>query len=211
MTFGATIARSATFSERCAIWLRLRSSWPWCEPAAPCATMRVKCTDTRAGASAIISTSTVGLPGGTRKPMRTGRARGSGCSGSTSLFGADALLADDPAPARVLRADEGAELRRRAADRLRAQRREALAHFRQAQRLAHLGLQPHHDLGRRAGDAEESLPADHLVTRHARLRHRRQRRLERRALRARDRERAQLAAAHEGHRARHVLDHEREL
>src|SRR5258706_13712415 len=77
MTFGATIASSATFSARCAIWLRLRSSWPWCDPAAPCATMRVKCTDTRAGARAIISTSTVGLPGGTRKPMRTGRARGS--------------------------------------------------------------------------------------------------------------------------------------
>jgi hypothetical protein len=36
----------------------------------------VKCTDTRGGLiasdRAIISTSTVGLPGGTRKPMRTG-------------------------------------------------------------------------------------------------------------------------------------------
>src|SRR5712692_3797660 len=72
MTFGATMARSATFSARCAIWLRFLSSWPWCEPAAPCATMRVKCTDTSGGARAIISTSTVGLPGGTRKPMRAG-------------------------------------------------------------------------------------------------------------------------------------------
>jgi len=47
---GPTMARSATFSERCAIWLRFLSSWPWCEPGmepeAPCATMRVKCTDT---------------------------------------------------------------------------------------------------------------------------------------------------------------------
>src|SRR5438309_8546778 len=81
MTFGATMARSATFSGRCAIWLRFRSSWPWCEPGmepeAPCATMRVKCTDTSGGARAIISTSTVGLPGGTRKPMRTGLLRGS--------------------------------------------------------------------------------------------------------------------------------------
>src|SRR5258706_3854278 len=81
MTLGATMASSATFSERCAIWLRLRSSWPWCEPAAPCATMRVKCTVTCGGLMAsdraIISTSTVGLPGGTRKPIRTGRARGS--------------------------------------------------------------------------------------------------------------------------------------
>src|SRR5256886_4041135 len=39
--------------------------------------MRVKCTDTSRGARAIISTSTVGLPGGTRKPMRTGLLRGS--------------------------------------------------------------------------------------------------------------------------------------
>src|SRR6267378_8067928 len=84
MTFGATIASSATFSARCAIWLRFRSSWPWCDPAAPCATMRVKCTETCGGASAIISTSTVGFPGGTRKPMRTGRARGSGFNASTS-------------------------------------------------------------------------------------------------------------------------------
>jgi hypothetical protein len=34
------------------------------------ATMRVKCTVTPGGASRIISGSTVGLPGGTRKPMR---------------------------------------------------------------------------------------------------------------------------------------------
>src|SRR5258708_14976015 len=85
MTFGATIASSRTFSSRCAIWLRLRSSWPWCdpgtEPEAPCTTIRVKCTDTCGGLIASdranISSSTVGLPGDTRKPMRTGRARGS--------------------------------------------------------------------------------------------------------------------------------------
>jgi hypothetical protein len=38
---------------------------------------------TSRGARAIIFTSTVGLPGGTRKPMRTGRPGGSRFSGST--------------------------------------------------------------------------------------------------------------------------------
>jgi uncharacterized tellurite resistance protein B-like protein len=59
---------------------------------------------------------------------------------TTVLLGADPLLADDPAPARPLGADEGAELLRRAANRLRAERGEALAHFRQAQHLADVGL-----------------------------------------------------------------------
>src|SRR3954447_16715596 len=65
------------------------------------------------------------------------------------LFGTDSLFPDDPAPAHVLRPDEGAELLRRAADRLRAEPGEALAHFRQAQHLGHLPLQPRDDPGRR--------------------------------------------------------------
>src|SRR5438067_686992 len=74
MTFGFTIARSAAVSPICSIWLRLRSSWPCNVPVGPCATMREKCTVTPAGAIAIISGSTVGLPGGTRKPSRARRS-----------------------------------------------------------------------------------------------------------------------------------------
>src|SRR5581483_9250714 len=77
------------------------------------------------------------------------------------LLGADALLADDAAPALMLGAHERAELGRRAADGLRAERSEALAHIRLAQHLSDLRLQPRQNPGWRAGDGEESLPADH--------------------------------------------------
>src|SRR5688572_23591103 len=70
MTEGLTSFISATFSSRCAIWLRLRSSCPSCEPVLPCATILSKWTVTPGGARRNISGSTVGLPGGTRKPRR---------------------------------------------------------------------------------------------------------------------------------------------
>ena len=47
---------------------RLRSLCPESEPGVPRATMRWKCSETPSGAIAIISASTVGFPGGTRKP-----------------------------------------------------------------------------------------------------------------------------------------------
>src|SRR5690348_2907371 len=50
--------------------MRLRWSWPSSEPVVPCAVMRWKCTDTPSGATAIISGSTVGFPGGSRNPNR---------------------------------------------------------------------------------------------------------------------------------------------
>lgn len=50
--------------------VRLRSSWPVWVPAGPLADRRVKCTETPGGASCVISGSTVGLPGGTRNPIR---------------------------------------------------------------------------------------------------------------------------------------------
>jgi hypothetical protein len=43
---------------------------PMMVPVAPRATIREKCTDTPGGAIAVISGSTVGLPGGMRKPRR---------------------------------------------------------------------------------------------------------------------------------------------
>src|SRR5215472_4549083 len=70
MTLGFTIASRAAVSSMCSIWLRLRSSCPWWVPVGPRATIRAKCTDTPGGVIAIISGSTVGLPGGMRKPSR---------------------------------------------------------------------------------------------------------------------------------------------
>src|SRR5579872_4603571 len=70
ITSGLTNASISTLSSICASIIRLRSSWPSGAPGMPRATMRWKCTDTPSGASAIISVSTVGLPGGTRKPSR---------------------------------------------------------------------------------------------------------------------------------------------
>src|SRR5215467_3296333 len=70
MTSGPTIASSSTLAPMLSTIMRLRSFWPSCEPAPPRAVMRWKCTDTPGGASAIISVSTVGFPGGTRNPNR---------------------------------------------------------------------------------------------------------------------------------------------
>src|SRR5215469_4064407 len=70
MTSGFTIASSSMLAPMLSTIMRLRSSWPSCEPAPPRAVMRWKCTDTPGGASATISPSTVGFPGGTRNPNR---------------------------------------------------------------------------------------------------------------------------------------------
>src|ERR1043166_5964719 len=70
ITSGLTMASSAALSPTCSTMVRLRSSWPTWLPVAPCATRREKCTLTPAGASAIISGSTVGFPGGTKNPSR---------------------------------------------------------------------------------------------------------------------------------------------
>src|SRR5665213_596239 len=70
MTLGRTIASSRTQAGMLSTWLRLRSSWPAWVPAGPSACMRVKCSDTPDGVSSAISGSTVGLPGGTRNPIR---------------------------------------------------------------------------------------------------------------------------------------------
>jgi hypothetical protein len=65
-----TSASSETLSSRWSIIVWLRSAWPASAPGVPLATIRWKCNDTPAGASAVISGSTVGLPGGTRNPSR---------------------------------------------------------------------------------------------------------------------------------------------
>src|SRR5438105_10777580 len=70
MTSGSTDASSSMLPSILSIIVRVRSSWPWREPGAPYAAMRWKCTDTPSGANAIISGSTVGFPGGSRKPSR---------------------------------------------------------------------------------------------------------------------------------------------
>ena len=61
------------------------------------------------------------------------------------------------------------------------------------QRAHELAVQPVHDRRRRCGGREPAEPADHFETGQARFRDRRQLRRDGRALRARDRERAQLA------------------
>src|SRR5260370_10804917 len=69
MMSGFTIARSATLSSSPSTIVRVRESWLSSAPGMPPpAAMRWKCNDTPEGASAIISASTVGLPGGTRNP-----------------------------------------------------------------------------------------------------------------------------------------------
>src|SRR5271166_3244937 len=70
MTSGLTIASSSMLPSILSVIMRLRSSCPASEPVAPRAVMRWKCTDTPSGANAIISGSTVGFPGGSRKPSR---------------------------------------------------------------------------------------------------------------------------------------------
>src|SRR5205823_5690931 len=65
---GSTIASSSTLLSRLSIIIWLRSLCPSSEPPTPRATMRWKCSETPVGANSIISVSTVGLPGGTRKP-----------------------------------------------------------------------------------------------------------------------------------------------
>src|SRR6202048_681832 len=70
MTSGLTIASNSILPSIFSIIIRLRSSCPSSEPVAPRAVMRWKCTDTPSGAKAIISGSTVGFPGGSRKPNR---------------------------------------------------------------------------------------------------------------------------------------------
>src|SRR5260370_65088 len=69
MMLGFTIAKSATLSSSPSTIVRVRDSWLSSAPGMPPpAAMRWKCNDTPEGASAIISASTVGLPGGTRNP-----------------------------------------------------------------------------------------------------------------------------------------------
>src|ERR1700719_5406380 len=70
MTSGSTDASNSMLPSILSIIVRVRSYWPSREPGAPYAAMRWKCTDTPSGANAIISPSTVGLPGGSRNPSR---------------------------------------------------------------------------------------------------------------------------------------------
>src|SRR3989454_12557694 len=100
--------------------------------------MRVKCTDTWGGARAIISTSTVGLPGGTRKPMRTGLSFGSRFR--FHLFELDASGFEHLLPARDLAPDVRVELLRASADGERARRREAREYCLVLQRFRRRGV-----------------------------------------------------------------------
>jgi hypothetical protein len=68
MMSGLTIASSSAAPSMLSIIERLRSVWPSSEPGVPPATMRWKWSETPWGAIAIISVSTVGFPGGSRKP-----------------------------------------------------------------------------------------------------------------------------------------------
>src|SRR3954453_18566330 len=71
MMSGLTAASSLTPASRLSIIARVRWSWLSSAPGTPPPeSMRWKCSDTPVGASAIISGSTVGLPGGTMKPSR---------------------------------------------------------------------------------------------------------------------------------------------
>ena len=65
---GLTIASSSIPLSIFSTIERLRSLCPSSEPGVPCATIRWKCSETPSGAIAIISASTVGFPGGTKKP-----------------------------------------------------------------------------------------------------------------------------------------------
>src|SRR3954454_22158443 len=71
MMSGLTAASSGIPASRLSIIARVRRSWLSSAPGTPPpASMRWKCNDTPSGASAIISGSIVGLPGGTIKPSR---------------------------------------------------------------------------------------------------------------------------------------------
>src|SRR4051812_21728260 len=71
MMSGLTAASSFTPASRLSIIARVRWSWLSSAPGTPPPeSMRWKCSDTPSGASAIISGSTVGLPGGTMNPSR---------------------------------------------------------------------------------------------------------------------------------------------
>src|SRR5271169_6086926 len=70
MTSGFTSASISMLASMLSIIVRLRSLCPSGAPGVPRAIMRLKCKETPFGANIIISGSTVGLPGGTRKPSR---------------------------------------------------------------------------------------------------------------------------------------------
>src|ERR1051326_956784 len=101
MAWGEIIAIRRVALSRLAICSRVRSSWPAWAPVEPLADRRVKWTETPCGVSSVISGSTVGLPGGTRKPMR---ARQLGIWGLSRLqFFAErrhAAAKSDPGPGR---------------------------------------------------------------------------------------------------------------